>query len=424
MRGKRAACREGLFVPYALLLGLSLFYGFAFEEFYSDLPNRPGGVRTFPLLSFAGAALYLVEPHFALAFVAGLAAIGLWLYAYVRQSLQVKDSRIEAHFIVPAAILIAYALGPIALTQPAWLSVGLIVACVLLIAAREPLHALVARVPESEIWTLGQFLLLVGVVLPLLYNAPAIPYTHITPFKVWLAVVAVSTLSYVSYLLQRYVFPSGGILIAAVLGGLYSSTATTVVLAREASQEGFSPEISAGIVAASAMMYLRIVIVCAIFNAGLARVLLLPLAALGVLAGIAAYVLSRRSGKTLGTHLPARNPLQIGTALLFAVLLVAISLLSNWVVANMGRDGVLALAAVVGFTDIDPFVLSIAQGGAAVAGVAVSAAAIVIATSSNNVLKALYAVLFSRPRTSYLASTILVALALIGVGIAALVARP
>lgn len=409
-------------MPYALLLGLSLFYGFAFEEFYSDLPNRPGGVRTFPLLSFAGAALYLIEPHFALAFATGLGVIGAWLYAYVRQNLEIKDNRIEAHFIVPAAILIAYALGPIALTQPPWLSVGIIVACVLLITAREPLHALVARVPESEIWTLGQFLVLVGVVLPLLYNAPAIPYTHITPFNVWLAVVAVSTLSYGSYLLQRYVFPTGGILLAAVLGGLYSSTATTVVLAREASQEGFSPEVSAGIVAATGMMYLRIIIVSAIFNAQLARALLVPLVALSLLAGIAVYALSRRATKTGRSQLPMRNPLQIGTALLFAVLLVAISLLSNWVVANMGRDGVLALAAVVGFTDIDPFVLSIAQGGAAVAGLAVSAAAIIIATSSNNVLKALYAALFSRPRTNYAASALLAALAVIGLGVAALVA--
>ncbi len=102
----------------------------------------------------------------------------------------------------------------------------------ILVGSRKLLHDFVARVPKEEAVTLAQFLLLVGVVLPLLYGAPKIPFTEITPFSVWLAVVAVSALSYASYLLQRYVLPQGGILVSAALGGLYSSTATTVVLAR------------------------------------------------------------------------------------------------------------------------------------------------------------------------------------------------
>jgi len=405
-------------VSYALLVALSLFYGFAFEEFYSDFANRPGGVRTFPLLAFAGAALYLIEPHYALAFIAGLLVIGVWLFAYVRENLELEENRVEKHFLIPAAVLIAYVLGAVCLTQPPWFSVGVTVASVLLITSRKPLHALVSRVPSSEIWKAGQFLLLVGVVAPLLYNEPPIPFTHITPFKVWLAVIAVSTLSYGSYLVQRYVLPGRGIIVTALLGGLYSSTATTVVLAREAHEAGFTAEISGGVIAATAMMYLRIIIVCALFNGALAGRLVVPFVVLAALAAVPAYLLSRRSRQSKQNDFTARNPLALATALLFAVLLIVISILTDWVVRHLGTHGVLALAAVVGFTDIDPFVLSLAQGGAAATGLAVAAAAIMIASSSNNVLKAVYAVAFSRRRESAVAAGLLLLFAALGVAFA------
>jgi hypothetical protein len=48
-----------LLTNLALLLGLSLFFGLAFEEFYAHQRTQPGGVRTFPLLALAGAMLYL-----------------------------------------------------------------------------------------------------------------------------------------------------------------------------------------------------------------------------------------------------------------------------------------------------------------------------------------------------------------------------
>jgi uncharacterized membrane protein (DUF4010 family) len=389
-------------MQYVVLLGLSLFFGFAFEEFYGGkLPNRPGGVRTFPLLSFAGAGLYLIEPHFALAFIAGLLVLGTWLFSYVRLTMSDTSERVDGYFVVPSCVLLAYVLGAIALTQPLWLTVALVVGAVLLVGSRARLHALAEQVSFDEVLTLAQFLLLVGVVLPLLQNAPKIPFTQITPFKVWLAVVAVSTLSYVSYLLQRYVFTKSGDLLAAVLGGMYSSTATTVVLARRAHDEGVTAPICAGIVAATAMMYVRMVIICMIFNQALGRAIAPTMLGLFVLCIIAAAILDRLGGKSAPSTTVPGNPLQLGTAVIFAGLMIAISVISGWVQASLGSTGVLALAAVVGVTDIDPFVLSLAQGSAATIGVATAAAAIIIASSSNNVLKAMYTATFSRRRDSW-----------------------
>lgn len=399
----------------AVLLGLSLFFGLAFEEFYANtLPNRPGGVRTFPLLALTGAGLFAVEPHTALPFVAGLLVLGMWLYGYVRANLQVTERGVEGHFVVPTSNVLAYTLGAITITQPLWLSVGLTVAAVLLLASRRPLHDLAERIAREEILTAGRFLIVVGVILPILVNQPPLPFTSITPFQVWLAVVAVSTLSYVSYLAQRYLFPQRGVLLTAVLGGLYSSTATTVVLAQRAREQRMTPLIVAGMVAATGMMYARILIVTALFNTSLARALLVPFATLAVVAIAVAVVVGRTATSGDGDRIEPSNPLQLQTAFIFAGLLIVISVLTRVVEQHVGARGVLALGAIVGVTDIDPFVLSIAQGGAAATGITIAAAAIAIASSSNNVLKAIYAVAFSRQRASLLPAFVLLATAALG----------
>lgn len=405
----------------AVLLGLSLFFGFAFQGFYADeMPRRPGGVRTFPLLSLAGGSLYLLEPHYGAPFITGLLILGSWIFAYLRRETDLSESIPEGLFIVPVCNVLAYVLGPIALTQPLWMSVTVAVVAVLLLGGRSTLHRWARQVSGREIMTAAQFLILVGVVLPLLAGKPPIPYTSVTPFGVWLAVVAVSTISYASYLLQRFVFPGRSTLFTAILGGLYSSTATTVVLSRRAREEGMTRELQAGIVAASAMMYLRILVICALFNITLGRMLLLPLLLLALLCGVLAFVGARTGGRSKPASAPT-NPLQIWTALVFAALFVAISMVTTFAQTHLGHTGVLALAGIVGVTDIDPFVLNLAQGGGAGIGLATAATAIIIATSSNNIIKAVYSVAFSRQRESWIPATILTAIAVTGIALAFLV---
>jgi uncharacterized membrane protein (DUF4010 family) len=407
----------------ALMLGLSLFFGFAFEEFYSDeLPRRPGGVRTFPLLALAGGALFLLEPHYGAAFIAGLLVIGSWIYAYVRRETKAEEKLPEGLLIVPVCNVLAYVLGPVSLTQPLWLSVTVAVAAVLLLGGRRRLHGWAERVSGREIMTAGQFLLLVGVVLPLLAGKPPIPGTSITPFGVWLAVVAVSSISYASYLLQRFVFPGKTTLLLSILGGLYSSTATTVVLSRRSCDEGMTAELEAGIVAATAAMYVRVLVICALFNLGLGRLLFLPFIALALVSAAIAALRSRAGTQSASVASPS-NPLQIWTALAFAALFVAISLLTNFAQSHLGHAGVFALAAIVGVTDIDPFVLSLAQGATTGIGLATAAIAIVIAVSSNNLLKAVYCAAFSRRRESWIPATALGGIGLLGVPLAFLLAR-
>jgi hypothetical protein len=227
----RAAIEATLLSPRAvlLLLGLSFLLGLAVEDVYERLGrDRPGGVRTFPLLALAGAVLYALEPRFALAFIAGLGVLGSWLHAYYRVQVESAAGRrpagdgeppapaapVELGIMVPVTNLVAYLLGPVVLLAPSWFAIGLTVTAVLLLGARDALHDLARRVPLAEITTVGKFLILTGIVLPLLPNEPVVPWTPITPHQAWLAAVAVATLSYASYLLQRLV-PSASVLWAS-----------------------------------------------------------------------------------------------------------------------------------------------------------------------------------------------------------------
>jgi uncharacterized membrane protein (DUF4010 family) len=120
---------------------------------------------------------------------------------------------------------------------PYWIAVATTVSSVLLLTGRERLHNLARRVEVKEIITAGQFLILTGIILPLLPSEPVTTLTSITPHQAWLALVVVCFLSYASYLGQRFWAPAARGLWMTALGGLYSSTATIVVLARQARDE-------------------------------------------------------------------------------------------------------------------------------------------------------------------------------------------
>ena len=357
-----------------LLLGLSLFLGLAFEDFFARADTkRPGGIRTFPLLAVAGGVLYLFDPARFVPFTAGLVVLGAWLAIFYRQHVREQDETGEPNvgLVVPVLNVLAYLLGAIALALPPWVAVATTVTAVLLLTGREKLHALARRVEIKEIVTAGEFLILTGIILPLLPNTPVTTLTTITPRQAWLALVVVCTLSYASYLAQRYWAAAARGLWMAALGGLYSSTATTVVLARQAkSDPAMRRNAQAGITLATAIMYLRILAVVAFFNLTLARVLAPSLCCLS-LAGLAICALQYRfaprpaQDATSTATLPAAavNPLELGPAALFAVLFIAVSFVSNWAKAQFGASGIYTLAAIVGVTDIDPFVLNLAQGG-------------------------------------------------------------
>src|SRR5262249_25560834 len=148
--------------------------------------------------------------------------------------------------MIPVSSLMAYLIGPIALTQAPWLVVGFAVTAVLFLGAREELHRFIRVVPLEELLTAGKFLILVGIILPLVPDQPLTQALPLTPYRVWMAVVAVCSVSYLTYVVQKYGAAGSSIWLPAILGGLYSSTATTVVLAKRQREAGVArPELAA-----------------------------------------------------------------------------------------------------------------------------------------------------------------------------------
>ncbi|MCB0564387.1 MAG: DUF4010 domain-containing protein, partial [Phaeodactylibacter sp.] len=242
-----------------------------------------------------------------------------------------------------------------------------------------------------------KFIAIAGVILPLTPRDQVIPGLDLTPYKFWMAVVAVSAISYASYLLKKFVFPEAGLFLTGVLGGLYSSTATTFSLAGKTKTANYPPGLTASaILIATAMMYLRILALAFLFNAPLGKKLLLPFLALSlVMAAISIFFYFQnrdkeaKHGEPITENQP--NPLEFRTALLFAFLFVFFAALTHYVLQFYGSSGLSALSFIVGVTDIDPFLLGLFQGKQAFAEHLVVMATIQ-ATISNNFLKAVYGV--------------------------------
>lgn len=389
--------------PWLLLLGLSFFFGLAFEEFFAlSGQKRPGGIRTFPLLALTGALLHQLAPSQPLLLGIGLLALSVWLALYYRHGIAEIDADgfPNVGMMVPVCNVLAFLLGPLALTSPPWMPIGVTVAGILFLDARKYLHELALKIDQHEIVNAGRFLLITGLVLPLLPDRPVTTLTTITPHLVWLAMVAVSGVSYVSYLLRRYLVPTGSGLLVALLGGFYSSTVTTIVLAQRARTEPDTrQEAQSGIVLANAVMYLRLLAIIFFFDRQMALTLAPWMIALSVLGMVLAggwYWLKGRSSLALSSVAPVANPLGLGTAATFAILFVAVSILTSWVMRKFGTGGIYSLSAIIGVTDINPFVLSLAQHGAAGVPDTQRATAVLVATSSNNIFQSIYAIFYSR----------------------------
>ncbi|MDE3053278.1 MAG: DUF4010 domain-containing protein [Gemmatimonadota bacterium] len=402
-------------VGVALTLLLSLLVGLQREEQKrGERHYHFGGVRAFPLIGLLGYALALVAGDSLLLVAAGLLAVGALMVLSYRYKLSASGS--DAGITTEVSALGTYVGGALIAHGYIWVACSLAVVSLLLLDLKQALEGLARKIPPDEIATLGKFLLLTVVILPIAPNRDFTPF-HLNPFKTWLAVVAVSAVSYGSYVVERLMRGRGGTLVSALLGGAYSSTVTTVVLARRAADDERPRLYSGSIVAASGVMYARLIVLLALFSVPLAALVSVPFALLALAGTVGGIWWSRRPDAPRGEGdgaVPARNPLQLRTALLFGVLFVGLIVVTQLVVTHLGAGGAYVLAVLMGVTDVDPFILGLTQtaGGATPLGVA--AASVVIAAASNNLIKGVYAYAFARRRTGRQSFVGLVLLALLG----------
>ncbi len=109
-----------------------------------------------------------------------------------------------------------------------------------------------------------------------------------------------------------------------------------------------------------------------------------------------------------------KNPLELLAAFLFAVLFLAMLIATQLAVTYLGKAGVNTLAAIMGVTDVDPFIMGMTQAAGALTPLKVAAAAVLIAAASNNLVKGIYAYSLADRKTGLQSLALLTALGALG----------
>jgi uncharacterized membrane protein (DUF4010 family) len=387
------------FIKFFLVLIFSLLIGLEQRRHHigenEDLLF--GTDRTFTFIGLLAYVLFIADPVNYIPFLFGFALIGLLLsIQYFHKIGQSRKYGLTSTILA----LLTYCIPIMVFTQPVWLVLSFIVALLMITELKSDFITLSKKASEEEYITLAKFITIAGIILPLLPDRNISVQIPISPYHLWLAIVVVSGISYCSYLLKKFVFPDAGILITGLLGGLYSSTATTVILARKDKQGLGGPQTVAAIMIANGMMYLRILFLAFIFNSQVALQMAIPFIAMFLLTLILSKLIS---GKNKNKHIAEtpesilasnKNPLEFRTAAIFGVLFVVFAILTDFVLKKYGSGGITGLAWVVGVTDIDPFLLNLLQQKSGIGQMTI-VLAIMNATNSNNLLKMVYAITLS-----------------------------
>lgn len=358
-----------------------------------------GTDRTFTFIGILGYLLYILDPTEMRLFMGGGAVLGLLLGL----NYYVKQSQFHVFGVTTIIIaLITYCIAPIVETQPSWFYVMVIVTVLMFTEMKHTFTEIAQRMQNDEMITLAKFLAISGIILPMLPNDNLIPGINLTPYSIWLATVVVSGISYLSYLLKRYVFRESGVLVSGIVGGLYSSTATISVLARKSKrahpQE--ATEYVAAMLLAVSMMFLRFMILILIFSREIFDDIYPYLLIMAIVAAVVAGVIHARKKHTASAdEVPeeedgSSNPLEFKVALIFAGLFVVFTVLTHYTLLYAGTGGLNLLSFIAGFSDITPFILNLLQGTGQVAALVVTACSMQ-AIVSNIIVNMCYALFFA-----------------------------
>lgn len=404
--------KDGIKIILTLLLAFLI--GFEREERHTASPTKHflGGVRTFPLIGLMGYVLAKISPADSLLLISGFIVLGGFMLLSYQHKLKI-DGR--AGVTSEISGLFTYFIGVLVFQEQFWIATTLVIVTALLLELKNALENLAKKVPEDDIFTFTKFLFLTAVILPIL---PRKEFTifNINPFKTWLVVATISGVSYVIYVLKKILGSRESVIISSLLGGAYSSTITTLALAKESQKEPHPNIYAAAILLASGMMYFRLILLIVIFNSSIASLLTVPFMLLGGLSlfGGALWMHFHKDSSHFGGHISPKNPLEIRSAILFGLLFIGMIVITKFVKLFWNDSGILALSALTGLTDIDPFIMGLVQSPGAEISHHLAAQSIFIASISNNIIKSFYVFVLAESQTAKKGALFLLCLSLVG----------
>ncbi len=340
---------------FTVSLGIGLIMGLERER----AEARTAGLRSFALAALLGSLAGLLVHRGAGAWL--LAANGVGLVALMIAA-DWRDLQREQNpgTTTGIALLLCHGLGALLWFAPSELVVALALGATALLYFKTELHGISRRISRNEWLSFLQFAAVAFVLLPLLPDSGYGPFEALNPYRIGLLVVLISGLSLASYAALKLLADRHAVTAVGLLGGVVSSTATTLAFARHARSSTVSREIAALVVTlANLVVIVRLALLAAVMAPRLLP-LILPVLAVGLIAG---SLVPLRDWLHLPRTLPelpldVKNPAELGPALGFALLFGTILVLTAWTQQAVGTSGMYVIAALSGLTDVDAISLS------------------------------------------------------------------
>lgn len=344
------------FVTLAIAVALGMLVGLQRERAPSS--THIGGVRTFPLVTLLGAGAGMLVPQLGPWLVA-VAFLGVLAAGIVANVIGLRRGDPEPGMTTEVAMMVMFVVGVMLPLGMRDVAVAIGVGTTVLLQFKAPLHTLASRVGDPDFRAVLQFALITFIILPVLPDRTFGPFDVLNPYRIWLMVVLVVGISLAGYVAFRLLGRTRGSLAAGVIGGLISSTATTVSYARRARD---APQIARAATAifllATLVMYGRVIAEIRIVAPSHMRELALPIAIVGAVTLACAALSLRGAGGDGGEMPPQSNPAELKSALLFGglygLVLLLVAAAKHW----LGEAGIYIVAAVSGLTDMDAITLS------------------------------------------------------------------
>lgn len=381
------------FLLVALAIGLIIGIERGWQDRDSQHGQRIAGVRTYGLIGLLGGVFGILASHFGpLIFGLGFVALSLVIgMIFVAKQSQSGEWGITSLI----AALLVFALAALATTGLALVAAASAVVVVVLLSYKPQLHGLISHLQVEELRAGIKLLLISVVMLPLLPDQGFGPWQALNPYRIWMMVVVIATISFVGYFAIKIGGAHRGILFTGLFGGLASSTAVTLHLSRLGkTNQNLASVAASGILIACGTMFIRMLIVVAILAPSQLNKMWPAMLMMAAITYLPLFFYQSRSHTNLpgsSTHL--QNPLEIKTALTFGAILTAVMLLSVGLRQNYGDAGLLTLAAVSGIADVDAIMLSMIGMSDDTLTPRLFVMGCVIAAGVNSVVKALMCVM-------------------------------
>ena len=346
-----------LLAGLGIALGLGLIVGLQRESTASPL----AGVRTFPLVTLLGAVCALLTPT-AGGWVLAAGLLGVSAATAMGNAARLRAPEPDPGITTEIAVLVMYALGAYVMAGNRVIAVGLGGTVAVLLHFKAELHGLVTRLGSSDLRAIMQFVLLALVVLPVLPDATYGPYAVFNPREMWLMAVLIVGLSLAGYIALKFFGERAGIVAGGLLGGLISSTATTVGWSRLSRDRPEAARAAAlVIVIASTVVYGRVLAEIAAIAPPFLAAAAPPILVLGAGMAAGAIVLGLRTRRGEPVRVDGQQPANLKAAFSFAALYVVVLLAVAFVNERMGTRGLYAVSVISGLTDVDAITLSVAR---------------------------------------------------------------